>query len=471
LRAAGEKSRTVATANTYGLKSNVLSQWETLAQSLSSIAPTASPAAVIPLVIAVSGASSWIVYVLATCGCLLVALHVNVFTSDSASPGSLYVFVHDELSSWAGLITGWALLVAYIGTAAAVLGGVVQYTQGFAGSFWTRPAAASVLIAIVVGIAVAFAYKNVELSTRFMLWIEATSIALILLLFLYPTRSAALAFDKSQFSAAAFHLAPIRAGLILATFSFVGFESAAALGAEAKNPLRTIPKAIMGTTILSGAFFVFCAYAEVSAFSGRIDILTNSSAPLQLLAHLKGAPWIAPLLTAGALVSFFACTLACITAAARTTMMLSANGSLPAQLSRAHGKNQTPHVAVIAGGIATLAPAAALLLGRVSAFDLYGWLATIATFGFVTAYILVVAAAVVRMWRRKRLSLLSGSVGLVTIAFLIWAFIGSVNWDAAGAERWLAPIYFAVILAGVAYGAILGKRFSSEAETEFEENP
>jgi len=91
--------------NAYGLKSNILTQWETLAQSLSSIAPTASPAAVIPLVIAVSGSSSWIAYMIATVGSLLVAFHVNIFASDSVAPGSLYSFVVSELNRWAGLVS------------------------------------------------------------------------------------------------------------------------------------------------------------------------------------------------------------------------------------------------------------------------------------------------------------------------------------------------------------------------------
>jgi hypothetical protein len=42
----------------YGLRAGILSQWETLAQSLASIAPTACSAMGIPLVIAVSGASA-----------------------------------------------------------------------------------------------------------------------------------------------------------------------------------------------------------------------------------------------------------------------------------------------------------------------------------------------------------------------------------------------------------------------------
>jgi hypothetical protein len=41
---------------------------ETLAQSVSTIAPTATPAATIPLVCALAGNGTWLAYVLATMG-------------------------------------------------------------------------------------------------------------------------------------------------------------------------------------------------------------------------------------------------------------------------------------------------------------------------------------------------------------------------------------------------------------------
>ncbi len=436
----------------YGLRQGILPQWGTLAQSLSSIAPTASPAMVIPLVIAVSGPSSWIVYLSATVGVSLVALHINVFAGSAASPGSLYAFVQEELGSWFGLFAGWAVLIAYVGTASAVTGGVVQYAQGLFGGFLRRPSGAVFLIALSVFLATALAYRNVELSTRFMLWIEALSIVVILFLFLYPSHEHRLFWDVSQFSREAFRLDPIRAGLILATFSFVGFESATSLGTEAKSPLLTIPRAVLGTALLSGILFLFSSYSEVAAFGGKLDLLTGSSAPLQLLAQLKGAAWLAPVLTVGAVVSFFACTLACITAAARTALLFSAHGTLPASLGRAHRTNQTPHIAVVISGVATFLPAAWLTFRHTSGFDLYGWLGTVATFGFVTAYLLVVLAALVRLKRHRKLSVGRAAVGAVTLSFLGWAFVGSLNFGAKGPERWLAPTYFALLIAGALFG-------------------
>ncbi len=444
----------------FGLRTGILSQWETLAQSLSSIAPTASPAMIIPLVIAGSGRSSWLSYLLATVGALLVALHVNVFARDTASPGSLYAFVHEELGVWAGLIAGWGLLVAYIGTAQAVTGGVMEYTQGLWGGWLLHPVGGFLVVATTIAVAVALAYRNVELSTRFMLWIEAASIALIVLVFVFPSHGQSLAYSAGQFTPPAFALNPIRAGLILATFSFVGFESATALGAEAKNPLVTIPRAVLATTILSGFFFVFCAYAEFSAFSGRLDLLDVNSAPLQTLARMKGIAWLAPILSIGAGVSFFACALACITASARTALFISMQGSLPHHLGKAHVTNQTPHIAVVVSGIASVAVPGCLVLRHASGFDLYNWLGTIATFGFVVAYIFVVVAAIVRLKRKGRANLWNFAIATVTILFLGWAFEGSLNLGASGPEKWLAPIFAGIVAIGVIFGVWFRKTYS-----------
>ncbi len=55
----------------------------------------------------------------------------------------------------------------------------------------------------------------------------------------------------------------LREGIVLALFSFVGFESATALGSEARDPLKTIPRAVILTSILGGVFFMICAFVEV----------------------------------------------------------------------------------------------------------------------------------------------------------------------------------------------------------------
>ena len=69
----------------FGLRRGILSPMETLAQSVSTMAPTTTPAATIPLVCALAGNGTWLAYVLATVAILLVALCISRFARLSSS--------------------------------------------------------------------------------------------------------------------------------------------------------------------------------------------------------------------------------------------------------------------------------------------------------------------------------------------------------------------------------------------------
>ena len=81
----------------YGLHRGVLSPMETLAQSVSAMAPSTSPSLTIPLVFALAGNGTWFVYLLTTAAMLLVGFCISRFARMSASPGSLYTYTADTL--------------------------------------------------------------------------------------------------------------------------------------------------------------------------------------------------------------------------------------------------------------------------------------------------------------------------------------------------------------------------------------
>jgi amino acid transporter len=61
-------------------------------------------------------------------------------------------------------------------------------------------------------------------------------------------------------------------------------ESGTTLGSEARNPLVTIPRAVIQSSILGGAFFIVCAYAEVLGFRAAGQDLGASQASMHVLA-------------------------------------------------------------------------------------------------------------------------------------------------------------------------------------------
>src|SRR3984893_6048379 len=376
----------------YGWRREVLSPMETLAQSVSTIAPTTTPVATIPLVCALAGNGTWLAYILATAAILLVALCIGIFARYSSSPGSLYIYASMVLPPWLGAAAAWSLLFAYIATGASVIGGFYHFGNLLLRDA-TGHASSAVFLAVgVTAISAWIAWRDVKISTRLMLWIEAVSVSFILLVVILVLVRHGWHLDWQQFQLQGMSGSGLRLGLVLALFSFVGFESATTLGSEARNPLRTIPRAVIQSALLAGAIFTACAYTEVLGLRSAGQDLGTSQAPMRVLAGVGGVPILGLLIDIGALVSMFAGTLACITAAARVLLLMSHNRLAPGALQKTHARNETPGLAILVTGSAAVLPVAILAARGASGLDVYGWMGSLATYGFIVAYALVSVA-------------------------------------------------------------------------------
>jgi len=376
----------------YGLKHEILSPMETLAQSVSTMAPTTTPAATIPLVCALAGNGTWLAYLLAMAAILLVALCIGRFARHSASPGSLYTYASGVLPPWLSATVAWSLLLAYVATGASVIGGFYHYANLLLRDA-TGHVLSTVLLALLgTGVSIWIAYRDVKISARLMLWIEATSVTVIVVVVALLLIRHGWHWDWDELHLRGMTGSGLRLGLVLALFSFVGFESATTLGAEARNPLRTIPRAVIQSSMLAGAFFTVCAYAEVLGFHGVGQDLGASQAPMHVLAGAGGVPVLGQLIDIGVLVSMFAGTLACITAAARVLLLMAHDGLAHGALRTTHRRNQTPSRAVVITGIAAVLPVVVLAVRGASGLDVYGWMGALATYGFIVAYALACAA-------------------------------------------------------------------------------
>ncbi len=409
----------------------------------------------IPLVFAMAGAGCAMAFLISTVCVLLVGLNINQFARRSASPGSLYTYVADHMHPHWGVLAGWALVIAYVGTAASVTAGVANYVNVILQDLLGIPPVSWLWVLLLTAICCYLAYTDVQISARMMLWMQAASVVLIAFICIGVIVRNGWRPDLSQLALQGVTPGKLRLGLVLAIFSSVGFESATSLGSEARNPLVSIPRAVKWSAILAGVFFFLSAYAEVLAFRGSPQGLTQSSAPLHVLARQIGLPPIAGTLTdLGGVVTFFSCFLGCITAGARVLFLMSRHGALHSVLGEAHGENQTPHRAVLWCSLAALVPAAALTLRGTNLFDIYGLLGTVATFGFVTVYILVSAAAPLYLRSQGRLTPQAIGISALAIFAMGAALLGNL-YPVPDAPYSYLPYFYATLIAiGFAWSTI-----------------
>jgi amino acid transporter len=442
----------------YGLRHEVLSPMETLAQSVSTMAPTTTPAATIPLVCALAGNGTWLAYVLATIAVLLVALCIARFARYSASPGSLYTYATMILPPWMSAAVAWSLLLAYVATGSSVIGGFYHYANLLLHDATDHGLSAVLLAVFVTVVSVWIAWRDVKISARLMLWIEAASVSVIVVVIALLLIPHGWHWDGDQLRLRGMSGSGLRLGLVLALFSFVGFESATTLGSEAHNPLKTIPRAVIQSAVLAGAFFTVCAYAEVLGFHTAGQDLGSSSGPMRVLAAVAGVPVLGLLIDIGALVSLFAGTLACITAAARVLLLMSHNGLAHGSFRATHALNKTPGRAIIVTGVAAVLPVAVLAARGASGLDVYGWMGSLATYGFIVTYALVCIA--LPQYLRDRGVFRRGAqmIPWMACAAMVLALVGNLYPVPEGPYGKLPYIYLAYLAAGLLWFVLRGGR-------------
>jgi amino acid transporter len=442
---------------TQKLKTNVLGFTELLAQGVALISPTMTAALIVPVMYGNTGDWSWSSYLLGTLMLLFVALNLNQFARRSTGSGSMYAYISRGLGLNAGAIGGWSLLWAYMGIAIA---GVTGFTI-FSGKLLEMAGiSASPLLLSAVCVAVAWfcAWKNVQLSTIMMLACEGASMLLIVILCLVVLGQHHFAVDAAQFNAATFPASSMGLGVVVAIFSLVGFESATAFGDEARDPLKTIPRAVIWSLVVSGIFFVFITYVTVLGTHGYATPLDKIDAPLNVLSVLAGVPYLQAPLSLGAMISFFALCLSCINAGARVLYIMGKHGIAPPVTATSHRVNETPHVAITVLSLIALAITLAGSIGGVATLDLFNYAGTCAAFGFLVPYILITIAAPAYLNAIGDLRPKDIALCAISLVLLIIPTVGSVYPVPSAPVNAFPYLYLGYLAIGLAWILVFRRR-------------
>ena len=154
---------------------------ESLGQSIANIAPTLTPAINITVVAGLAGFGSWISYLIATVGLLFVGAAIATLARRHPLSGSYFVYIGRTVGPLAGMLAGWSMICAYLFAGVAVLLGMSIFLSDFLTALGIGGAMPpSWLVTLVVAAVVLLAaYRDIQLSSRIGLVLEAVSIAII----------------------------------------------------------------------------------------------------------------------------------------------------------------------------------------------------------------------------------------------------------------------------------------------------
>jgi len=445
------------------LRSNCLSYPEVLAQSIALIAPTMTAALLIPLAFASAGQGTWLAYLFGTVMLLFVVFNLNQFARRSTSPGSMYAYTGRGLGARAGVLSGWTLIWAYLFIGMAGMTGFAI----FAGQLLSFVGInlPPILFFLISGVLCWYlAYKDIKLSAVLMLVLEGLSVALILGLAILVLFKHGFALDTSQLTLKGSTFSGIGLGVIASIFSLVGFESATALGEEAKNPLRSIPRAVIWSLVLTGAFFVIISYVEISGLSAHKPSLDQLTTPLNDLAILTGVGFLKIPLSLGAMLTFFSLSLSCLNAGARILFPMGRHEVLHRAIGNVHRSNKTPHIAVTVTIIVMVLVPTILTLAGMATQDAYNDVGTFGAIGFLTAYFMISIAAPVYLYKDGKLRPGHIVVSVLAVLSLLYPTISLFYPVPTSPVNYFPYIFMAYMLIGIAWLFIIGRRSPGKIE-------
>ncbi|HEY2555331.1 MAG TPA: APC family permease [Candidatus Cybelea sp.] len=435
------------------LRAGSLSFVEVLATSIALIGPSMTPILIAPYMYALAGNGTWLAYVFGGTMLTFVALCINQFARRSTSAGSLYHYVAEHLGRVAGAIAGWAAIWAYGFVAAAVLGAMTLFLGLLFGSTsWS----AFLVVTVIALVAWQAAYRGVQISALVMLVLEVISVTVISIVVVTVLVARGPSLDLAQLRIEGGFPGGVGLSIAFAVFSFVGFESATAFGAEARRPLVAIPRAVIGSVLFVAAFFVIATYAEIVGFAHAGKPLGAATFPMGTLAQSYGVGFLRVPIAAGALCSAFSVCLACITTAGRIAYAMASAGLFPAVLARVEPRHGTPNVAVTLVTALTLGVALAALASRVAPIDIFNNCGTLSSFGFILIYMLIAVAALVYCRKLGSMRLVDFIVSLIALGLLVLTAIWLFDSVPAPPQRWFGYYFVAYLAAGAIWFLLAG---------------
>lgn len=310
-------------------------------------------------------------FLLAAVPAILAAFAYSILASAMPRAGGSYLYASRGLHPYMGFVASfsqWFGLSIVIGVIAYV---IVPFLRDIALGMEWEPAAVWLDTGWVrVGVALLLLWTFVLINLRGAGIYERTLIPLMFLMFGLGAIviGAGFLFNQEDFAAgllaqggpahpptgeADFSISTLLAASAVLFSSFIGFDSIAQAGGEAKNPDRNLPLAIaLAITVVGSFYFLFTAavYHTVPwSFVAREAMVHDISAPGLLQYVLPSG--LAVSIVAGAAIALVNDLPAMLLSVSRLMFAWAEDGIFPKKIAVVHPRWHTPHIALQLSGV------------------------------------------------------------------------------------------------------------------------
>ena len=342
-----------------------------------------------------AGPAVLISFVLAGITCAFSALSYAEMAGAIPVSGSSYSYTYATMGELVAWICGWCLMLEYGVSVAAVAVGWGQYIDELTSLFGfeipdalangpTEGGVVNLPAVAVVLLAAFLLLRGASESAKANTILVFVKIG-ILIFFCVIAFTAFDSGNLQPFMPLGFSGVAAAAGLVF--FSFIGFDTAATAGEEAKNPKRDLPRAIILSLIIVTALYVIVTLAAVAARPWEEFEGTGGDAVLaSILQSITGQAWPAAILSVGAIISIFSVVLAVMYGQTRILFAMGRDGLLPKVFTKVSKKTRAPNANTIIVTIVIVILAGFLPLGALTSATSIG---TLFAFMLVNAGVLI----------------------------------------------------------------------------------
>ena len=333
------------------LKHNSIGLPQVVFQAVTHMAPAVSLAFTVLVAAGFVGPTLPLVMIFSLIAMIPVALSIGQLAKEIPSAGGLYGYVSAGLGRRMGFLVGWLLLIIE----PLVTPLILLLSSFIVGDFFNTYFGINlhwvVWVFITALVFLVLTYRDVKFSLGATLVLGTYEITLFLIFAIFVILKVGSHNTMEVFNPAHSVMGSngLFKGVVLAITALLGYESAAAFGEEAKDPKRTIPRAMFIALILIGVWYIILTYAWIVGigFDGFTKAATTDP---NLIATVGKQFWggASVLLTLALINGIIANGGAAINTGSRVMFAMSRAGVLPEVFGKTHPKHQTPQLGVLA---------------------------------------------------------------------------------------------------------------------------